>query len=139
MAGRELIDHGYEVVVGQMNAGQVVLFDLDVAVSVERELPTQAEWSRVVVVVHVVFGEYERPAARWNARQPVRRSIDVDERPPIRVQLIQDRSELPNGHEPVSKALTNRLGRKGQLRVNYERMEEQVLHWPLPKDQWLCR
>ncbi len=70
MAGDELVDHGHEVVVGEMNAEPVVLFDLDVAVRVQRELPTHAACSCVVVVVDVVLGQDERPTARWHTRQP---------------------------------------------------------------------
>ena len=71
MARDELVDHGHEIVVGEVDARRVVLFDLDVAARVERELPAQAVRMRVVVVVDVVFGDDERPAtprdARWHA------------------------------------------------------------------------
>ena len=40
--GDELVDHRHEVVVGEVDARVVVFFDLDIAVPVERELPSEA-------------------------------------------------------------------------------------------------
>jgi hypothetical protein len=131
----ELVDHGHDVVVGEAHAERVVQLHLDGAVRVERELPTDPVGPRGVVVVDVVLGNDERLAAGRHAHAAAHGAMDVDQRPAVREQLIENSSELADRHVPVTKPLSDPVVRERQLGMNDQRVEEDVLDRTGPRDQ----
>src|SRR3954468_20122183 len=88
--GDLLLDERDDVLVGQPAVGQLG----EHAVAGEQEPGGQPAAAEVAVVVDVVLGEHEGLAPGRHSDVPARGSMDVDERPALAPEVVQNAAEL---------------------------------------------
>ena len=141
----EVIDHRGDVVCANVRfAVRIHIFVADLAVLIQHQLAGEAITFHVFVIAQVIDGQHQRLLALGQHDVPVlhlplligrSKVFWVDQHIVALMQLVENGREFFLGHHVVGVALRTVSVVKGPVRIDNQRVEEQVgyLVWLIPR------